>query len=186
MKFWSAITILMLIAVNLVANTFAVPVSQPHTVSRGKKRKFIAKYSSLRMGNNTHFLRSVLCSIDMDFVSVFFFVHRLRNRWWKFHSGIVCATSNTTFTWWDDAEITACPCCDDHSNNSPPAMAFEPFIFYFFLNFFFHWIFSFVSNCKTIDEYLVRLFLFCSIICESHGDDCGWVSVFGLDLVLTV
>lgn len=40
MKIWSAVAIFMLIAFNMLANTFAVPVSQPHTVSSD----FIGKY----------------------------------------------------------------------------------------------------------------------------------------------
>lgn len=41
MKIWSAVAIVMLIAINLVANTFAVPVSQPHTVSPEQKKNLL-------------------------------------------------------------------------------------------------------------------------------------------------
>lgn len=57
---------------------------------------------------------------------------RWQNRWWKFHSGIVCATSSTTYTWWDGAEIIACLCCVAHSKTKLIPHSSMPCFYWFF------------------------------------------------------
>lgn len=113
MKIVSAVAIFLLIAINLVGNSFGVPVSgAAHTVSKVKLKNSKSILCFFYYSKYVWFFHCLF----HRFVSLF--VHRLGNQWWKFHNGIVYATSNTTSIWWDDAETTECQCFDGHWNNS--------------------------------------------------------------------